>query len=635
MGSRYPLLERDHVLQRLLDLLADVRAGRGRAVFLLGEAGAGKTSVASQFADAAAEGGAHVAWARAWDDGESIPFLPWRRLLDDLAVRHALPRPGAEPSRTARIALFEEVAQRLSEAARERLLVLTFEDVHLLDDGSAALLRYITRDIREYPLLVLCTSRDDEISRGSAVATSLAAAARDADVLRLPALTDDAVDRLFAAVAGFPVPPALAPALHEATQGNPLFVEQIAQHLASGGEMRRPDRSTGLRVPRGIEEVLRSKVDRAGGDKLQLLLANAAVLGREFDAGILASVLGEDVDVVLDELAVAVAAGLLAEVSALGRLRFTQPLLRELLYEQQPPTRRMRAHAAAAAALERLEDDRYLGQVADHLFKAGRLADRHSAVRCTTRAAQAAMAAMAYEDAARYYHRALTLAEAGGADPSALTRMRRQRDEADRLRVGETRPRAAGETALFRREGEYWTVVFGGRTSRFKDSKGLRWLRVLLTAPGREFHVLDLPSGGGAGRTPPPSREHMPATRGGHDEVLDRRARTAYVRRIAELEDDLADAEADHDVARAGRLSEERDFVVGELAAATGLGGRSRAFAAESERARVSVTRAVRLAIEKIAQADTALGQHLTTTVTTGTYVSYRPDPRVPIVWTS
>lgn len=635
MGSRSPLLERDDVLRRLHDLLADVRAGRGRAVFLVGEAGIGKTAVASAFADAAAEGGAHVAWARAWDGGDSVPFMPWRRLLDDLSVRHALPRRGAEPSGTARVELFEEVAQRLSEAARRRLLVLAFEDVHLLDDGSATLLRYVTRDVRERPLLVLCTSRDDEVRHGSVVGTSLAAVARDGDVVRLPALTNDSVDRLFAAAAGFPVPPTLAPALHEATQGNPLFVEQIAQHIASGGEMRRPDRSTGLRVPRGIEEVLRSKVDRAGGDRLKMLLSHAAVLGREFDAGVLASVVGEDVDVVLDELAVAVAAGLLAEVSSLGRMRFTQPLLRELLYEQQPPTRRMRAHAAAAAALERLDGERYIGQIADHLFKAGRLAHRGIAVTSTTRAAQAAMAAMAYEDAARYYHRALTLAEAGGADPSALARMRRQLEEADRLRLGEEPSRAAGETALFRREGEYWTVVFGGRTSRFKDSKGLRWLRVLLAAPGREFHVLDLASDNAAGLTPSPSRENMPVTRAGQDEVLDRRARAAYVRRIAELEDDIADADADNDAGRARRLTEERDFVVGELAAATGLGGRSRAFAGESERARVSVTRAVRLAIEKIAQADTALGQHLTTTVTTGTFVSYRPDPRVPIVWTS
>lgn len=56
---------------------------------------------------------------------------------------------------------------------------------------------------------------------------------------------------------------------------------------------------------------------------------------------------------------------------------------------------------------------------------------------------------------------------------------------------------AAGEQPtesgnVFRREGDYWTVIFDGRTVRVRDLKGMRYLARLLAEPGREFHVLDL-----------------------------------------------------------------------------------------------------------------------------------------------
>jgi hypothetical protein len=70
-----------------------------------------------------------------------------------------------------------------------------------------------------------------------------------------------------------------------------------------------------------------------------------------------------------------------------------------------------------------------------------------------------------------------------------------------------------------------------------------------------------------------------------------------------------------------------------ELAAGTGLGGRDRRASSGSERARVNVTRAIRSAIARIADQSPALGQHMVTTVRTGTFCSYVPDVRVPLIW--
>jgi hypothetical protein len=64
-----------------------------------------------------------------------------------------------------------------------------------------------------------------------------------------------------------------------------------------------------------------------------------------------------------------------------------------------------------------------------------------------------------------------------------------------------------------------------------------------------------------------------------------------------------------------------------------GLGGRDRRAASHAERARLNATRAIRAAMANLAEANPALGRHLSSTVRTGRYCSYRPDPRLPIVW--
>jgi hypothetical protein len=77
----------------------------------------------------------------------------------------------------------------------------------------------------------------------------------------------------------------------------------------------------------------------------------------------------------------------------------------------------------------------------------------------------------------------------------------------------------------------------------------------------------------------------------------------------------------------------EERALVHELSAALGLGGRDRAAASASERARVSVTRAIRSALDRIGRQDPTLGDHFEATIRTGTFCSYVPDPRIPITW--
>ena len=140
-------------------------------------------------------------------------------------------------------------------------------------------------------------------------------------------------------------------------------------------------------------------------------------------------------------------------------------------------------------------------------------------------------------------------------------------------------------------------------------------------------------TGRGAQADPSPPATLPRSGFGDAGEILDPRAKDAYRRRLAEIDDDLEQARAIGDAERAAQANAERDFLVQELARAFGLGGRDRRAASASERARAAVTRAVRQAMTRIAEHHPQLGQHLSRTIRTGTYCAYVPDPRAPADW--
>lgn len=107
--------------------------------------------------------------------------------------------------------------------------------------------------------------------------------------------------------------------------------------------------------------------------------------------------------------------------------------------------------------------------------------------------------------------------------------------------------------------------------------------------------------------------------------LLDDHARDEYRQRITALKETIEDADLRGDADGAELARSELDWLLRELAGATGLAGRSRAFPVDAERARSSVQKAIRRALARIHQADPAVGDHFTATVSTGVRCCYRP----------
>jgi tetratricopeptide (TPR) repeat protein len=214
--------------------------------------------------------------------------------------------------------------------------------------------------------------------------------------------------------------------------------------------------------------------------------------------------------------------------------------------------------------------------------------------------------------------------------------------------VGEAGPGVrVVKKAVFRREGEYWTIGYGGKSFRLKDTKGLGYLAHLLRHPTVEFHVLDL-VGGIAGQRDDDetgrSEQGLPrgdealekagihiGSLGDAGEMLDEQAKVAYRRRLSELREELEEAKELGKVERADQTEQEIEALTKELSRAVGLGGRNRRAASASERARQSITKTIKAVVERIVQSDAALGDILSRCVKTGNFCSYQPDPDLPI----
>ncbi len=193
----------------------------------------------------------------------------------------------------------------------------------------------------------------------------------------------------------------------------------------------------------------------------------------------------------------------------------------------------------------------------------------------------------------------------------------------------------------FRREGEYWTIGIGTDVVRLRDTSGLRYLAELLRRPGVDVPAVTLASTLQAPPDTGPAHADAAAHQagltaaehGGSEGLLDAQARAAYTRQLAGLREQLDEARAHNDAGRIEALEREIAFLSRELARAVGLDGRDRPGSTRAERARLNVTRAIRAAIRRLAGASRDLGLYFETTIRTGTFCSFTPDPRLPVRW--
>jgi hypothetical protein len=185
-------------------------------------------------------------------------------------------------------------------------------------------------------------------------------------------------------------------------------------------------------------------------------------------------------------------------------------------------------------------------------------------------------------------------------------------------KIAPTPLKAVPAVASLTREDDVWRFDLYQQSVRVRDSKGVRCIAVLLANPGVEIHALELSQTGTADNT---------------GTLLDADARNEYRRRLDDLRHEVEQAETFNDSARAARAREEMGLLVRDLAGAVGARGPDGRVGSDAERARVSVTKAIRATVRRIGEYDPNLGRELEATIRTGTFCVYDPDPRHPLDW--
>ena len=193
-------------------------------------------------------------------------------------------------------------------------------------------------------------------------------------------------------------------------------------------------------------------------------------------------------------------------------------------------------------------------------------------------------------------------------------------------------------SALFIQAGDYWTITFAGETAYLKASKGLSYLHRLLRHPKREFHACDL-----AGAVP----DAESGTKQNEGEMcteslpisflsfpaLDDKAKQAYRRELLELNEEMNEASAFSDTYRVSIIQERIAALTSHLAAAVGIGGKTRLAGSISERARCAVTKRIKEAMDRIGNAIPSVRQHLHASIKTGYFCSYDPPAGSDVNW--
>jgi hypothetical protein len=437
---------REPELAQLADALESSFAGLGQLILLSGEPGIGKSRLADEVAAMARSLGARVVWGRCWEAGGAPAYWPWlqslRSLVRDVSparLRSALRAGGAELARllpevdtllpglpaptevdpeTDRFRLFEAATSFLKLSAADRPIVVILDDLHAADVPSLLLLRFVADELPDAHLLVVACYRDTELTPGHPLATTIAELARLPLTLRLSlaGLAEADVRRFIVLISGKTPPDGLAAAIHAETAGNPLFVGEVAQLLVSEGLLERPIATVvwRLSVPRGIREAITRRLARLS-DQTNDVLVLAAVLGREFDIEALALLSGLSRERLLALLDEAVAARVVSDVPrTLGHLRFSHVLVRDTLYDELPPSQRVRLHRQIGEGLEERyggDPEPHLAELAHHFAHAAPAGEVDKAIAYARRAGERAIRLLAYEEAARLFELALQVLE--------------------------------------------------------------------------------------------------------------------------------------------------------------------------------------------------------------------------------
>ena len=399
------LIARGFLIEALQSELEETRQGHGRCLLLTGEAGIGKSRLLQEFRENALEAGVLALQGNCLESDLDLPFAPIvdalrgylsartspeiERVVGALAPELvklmpelSLLAPGWKPTpalapEAEKRRLFEVLNQFIARMAVARTVLLIVEDIHWSDDTSLEFLHLLARRSTKLPILILMTARPEAGSSVFGYFLAQMNRERLAQEMRLQPLSQDAVDSLLRSIFNWekPVKRELLNAIYKLTEGNPFFVEEVANTLISTGDIFHNGSVwqvkplTHLPIPHSLRLIVQQRSGSLSSLAVDLL-ALAAVAGYKFDLGLLTRLTDHEEETLLALIKELVARQLVTEESP-DTFTFRHALTREAIYSGLLSRERQRWHRAIADYYETLSKtgSPRLPQLAYHFFE--------------------------------------------------------------------------------------------------------------------------------------------------------------------------------------------------------------------------------------------------------------------------
>jgi DNA-binding CsgD family transcriptional regulator len=406
-----PVVGRARELWELERALAATQKGSGTTALIAGEAGIGKTRLASELALRARAAGFEALLGRSIDlVGTELPYQPFVEALRPLGGL----REDDDHAARSQLQVFEETRALLADRATTTPVLLVLEDLHWADTSTLDLVVFLAHNVEDLPVLLVATFRADELSSAERVHRLAEGVRRSGSALMLelgPLERGDLTTLLAARTGGLPAT-AVTDAIVARSEGNPFFAEEL---LEASGERAGE-------LPRGLRDVLLRRVSGLD-DQTQGVLRLAAAAGRDVGYPLLRGAATLPERRVRESLRRAVDHGVLVADQETGSFRFRHALLAEAIYTTILPGEREELHAKLADELAR-SGAASPAELAPHWQAAGRSTEAFTA---SVEAARQAEAVFGLAEAHSHLERALPLwdevpdaAELAGLDLAAL-----------------------------------------------------------------------------------------------------------------------------------------------------------------------------------------------------------------------
>ena len=459
-GQRDLIVGRDSELAVLSSALVDAIHGRGQITMLVGEPGIGKSRTAEERAQRAEKLDTAVLWGRGSEERGIPSYWPWVQIIRACTAKYEvgelrsalgidseliagivpelsdlidLPTATGRPPDPdeAQFRLYDAVLRFMSELSQTQPMVLIFDDLHWADSASLKLLEHFVRGLAQSRILILGTYRDVELSRDHPLFRTLGdlTRSRSFNRIQLRGLDLENVGKVIEAQSGKVPSSDLVATVHNQTEGNPLFVGEMARLIVQEGLFDTESISGSprgeLRLPEGVREVIGRRLDHLS-EPANSLLVTAAVIGRDFTLNQLGAA---EEDLTANQLSELLeeplSTKIIEEVATdYGRYRFTHVMIQQVLRDQLSLTRRVRLHARIGEPLEALygdSADSHASELAYHFTEAEKVLGSEKMIAYSIIAGEKSLREFAFVDAVSHFERAL---EAQADNPIDDTRAR-------------------------------------------------------------------------------------------------------------------------------------------------------------------------------------------------------------------